>query len=106
MTLSERKAHWLHHIDSWRCSGLSQSAYCREHDLKSNQLSYWKRKLSAPNTEHHRTPDTQTSAFIPIHAGCADASGGLHLRLPNGCELSGIEAQHLPTVHQILKVLL
>ena len=106
MTLSERKAHWLHHIDNWRCSGLSQSAYCREHSLKSNQLSYWKRKLSIPDIEHQPMPGTQASAFIPIRVGCAEVSGGFHLRLPNGCQLSGIEAQHLPTVHQLLKVLL
>jgi len=46
---ASRKLFWSDHIQAWQSSGLSQSAYCREHDLCSQKLSYWKRKfLSSP----------------------------------------------------------
>ncbi|WP_420820621.1 IS66 family insertion sequence element accessory protein TnpA, partial [Serratia microhaemolytica] len=30
------------HLDNWRNSGLSQSAYCRENNLKLATFHYWK----------------------------------------------------------------
>jgi len=38
--------YWQHHVDSWLRSGLSQAAYCREHDLDYNRFRKWKERLS------------------------------------------------------------
>ncbi len=43
--------HWLNHIEGWQRSGLSQAAYCRQHDLNANsftgRLSEFRKKLNA-----------------------------------------------------------
>ena len=36
---------WEQHIRSWKESGLAQSEYCRRHNLKEHQFTYWKRKF-------------------------------------------------------------
>ncbi|WP_439097762.1 IS66 family insertion sequence element accessory protein TnpA, partial [Methylocucumis oryzae] len=30
MTLT---AHWIHHLNTWQSSGMTQAAYCRQHRL-------------------------------------------------------------------------
>lgn len=108
MSTSQLKDHWTHHIEAWQASGLSQNAYCREHGLKPNQLCYWKRKLTTAKMGAGVTSPVPSTAFVPltVNTSASQSSQSLCLRLPNGCELSGIEAQHLPTVNQLLAVLL
>ncbi len=107
MKPSPRQQHWAQHIETWRSSDLSQNAYCRERHLKPHQFSYWKRKLALLNTEHTSKPSSTTTAFIPLTmADTSATTNGLRIRLPNGCELSGIEAQHLPVLKPLLEVLL
>ena len=36
---------WEQHIRNWRESGLAQSEYCRRHNLREHQLTFWKRKF-------------------------------------------------------------
>ena len=38
--------YWQNHVDDWIRSGLSQAAYCREHDLDYNRFRKWKERLS------------------------------------------------------------
>ena len=106
MQPSQLEAVWRQHLDTWRTSGLSQNAYCREHTLKAHQFSYWKRKLAASTTDHKPITRQKSRAFIPLQVRHpSNTDNGLSLRLPNGCELSGIEAQHLPVVTQLIEVL-
>jgi hypothetical protein len=37
--------HWRAHLKAWRESGLNQTRYCAENDLKPFNFSYWKKKL-------------------------------------------------------------
>ena len=46
------------HLQAWQSSGLSQSAYCREHKLKLQTFSHW--QLSQSKTKATAEP------FIPI----------------------------------------
>jgi hypothetical protein len=32
-------AHWKNHIETWQSSGLTQAAYCRQHDLNTHAFS-------------------------------------------------------------------
>ena len=106
MTTLTREQYWQQHIDTWQSSGLSQSDYCREHSLRSNQFGYWKNKLIAFSINHEPAASEQSPAFVPLHVSHKAVTGnGLHLRLPNGCELSGIEAQHLSIVTRLIEVL-
>ncbi len=41
----ERSQFWKDHLDQWSRSGITQNAYCRANDLKSNRMTYWKTKF-------------------------------------------------------------
>lgn len=51
MDRTTRRKYWLSHIDGWRSSGLSQSAYCREQGLALGTFHYWKRQSERVNSE-------------------------------------------------------
>lgn len=40
-----RRTLWQSHMTAQRASGLTQAAYCREHQLNAKYFSLWKRKL-------------------------------------------------------------
>ena len=42
---AENRQIWEQHIRNWKESSLAQSEYCRRHNLKEHQLTYWKRKF-------------------------------------------------------------
>ena len=108
MRTTAKQQYWGQHVESWQSSGLSQNAYCQKHDLKPSQFSYWKQQLTTLNETHPPKSSTSLSAFIPlsIDNNTPLSTSGLCLRLPNGCELTGIEAEHLPTLTRLLEVLL
>jgi hypothetical protein len=35
------RADWLQHVSTWRASGLTQAAYCREHQLNATTFNGW-----------------------------------------------------------------
>jgi hypothetical protein len=43
--LEQKRRFWKTHIASWRASRVSQSEYCRRHELKFHQFVYWRRKF-------------------------------------------------------------
>ena len=36
-----KREDWLHHVIVWRASGLTQAAYCREHQLTATTFNGW-----------------------------------------------------------------
>ena len=34
------REYWSHHVEAWRCSGLSRKWYCEQHDLAYWSLRY------------------------------------------------------------------
>ncbi|WP_422133859.1 IS66 family insertion sequence element accessory protein TnpA [Endozoicomonas sp. ALD040] len=36
---------WQERIQAWQASGLSQNAWCKQHDIRVSKFGYWKRKL-------------------------------------------------------------
>ena len=36
-----KRADWVHHVSVWRTSGLTQAAYCREHQLNATTFNGW-----------------------------------------------------------------
>jgi len=95
---------WPDHIQAWQHSGLSQSAYCREHDLCPQKLSYWKRKLlfspvlaPAANVGFARIQvDTQSASDVGFE---------LSLQFPDGTRLLGIPADNLTLIKSLVDVL-
>ena len=56
----ERQQFWSEHIQNWRQSSLSRTAYCREHNLIVHRLTYWVRKSDATTVQH------KSRAFIRV----------------------------------------
>jgi hypothetical protein len=43
--LEQKRTYWKQHIESWQETGLTQTEYCRRHNLKHHQLVYWKKRF-------------------------------------------------------------
>ena len=41
----ERRQLWQTHIEAWPLTGLSQTEYCRQNNLKTTRFTYWKHKF-------------------------------------------------------------
>ena len=103
---SNKERFWRDHLQAWQSSAVNQSASCREHGLVAHQFSYWKRRLNALSAEPEAKSDAHSSAMIPLSVSNTFPASGLSLRLPNGCEVSGLQAEHLPLVKPLLEMLL
>jgi len=42
MTSEQKRIYWKNHIEGWQQSGLTQKAYCNQHDLKLSIFTYWR----------------------------------------------------------------
>ena len=51
--------HWINHIEGWQHSGLSQAAYCRQHNLNANSFTG---RLS----EFRKQKNSTSPKFIPV----------------------------------------
>ena len=107
---------WQAHVEAWRESGLTQRAYCREHELPEVQLSHWKHRLQ----KARRRRDSKTQ-LVPVRAiegsaPCTDHSdrhtprGGdsrsdLTLVLSNGWRLEIGEGFKAATLSRVLEAL-
>ena len=64
--------YWLTHIKDWQRSGLSQAAYCRQHDLKANSFSG---RLS----EFRKQEGFAPAELIPIQVKVEEESSLTHV---------------------------
>jgi len=48
--LEQKRSYWKQHIDSWQETSLTQTEYCRQHNLKHHQLVYWKKRFLKTET--------------------------------------------------------
>ena len=44
--LDLKRQYWKTRITNWQASRMSQSEYCRRHELTFHQFVYWRRKLA------------------------------------------------------------
>ncbi len=113
--LEAKRAHWRHHIQNWKTSGLTQKAYCESHHLKLHQFWYWQRQVrTTEETVKARSAQVATAAqqdsgnaFIPV---CLDSSHALatpalSLELPNGIRIHGIEHASRASLQSIVETL-
>lgn len=86
-------AHWKAHINAWQSSGLSQAAYCRQHQLTYSTFSARLCEFRAQS----KTSPLAPSVLLPIHVQpplSLEASLVLHharghrLELPAGVSAS------------------
>lgn len=46
MSDTEKRMEWETRVDAWQTSGLSAAEWCRNQDIKVNQMYYWIRKFN------------------------------------------------------------
>lgn len=104
---NSKQAYWESHLQAWRGSGKTQQAYCRDAKLKPNTFWYWKRKLTAPEVSIVPVNEAaqQQSAFVAvdIHPPQQPTLGELAITLPNGIQMTGVNAQNLPLVKLLVE---
>ncbi len=88
--------HWRHHIDAWRASGQSQSAFCKANGLNYHRFCYWRRKFPQP------PPRTARGGFAAVSRSPEPAGCGLSIALRGGLVVQGITAANLPLVSRLL----
>jgi hypothetical protein len=86
----ERRRFWKSHIEGWSLSGLSQTKYCRQNNLRSNRFTYWKRKFERENlpvefVQIHTEPVKSVQLFRQEETSLRLAVGtGFTIEIPNG----------------------
>lgn len=48
--LEQKRAFWKRHVEIWRSNGMTQTAYCDQHELKPHQFTYWKKRFVQTDT--------------------------------------------------------
>jgi len=95
---------WLDHTAQWLSSGLSQSAYCKQHDLCRKRFNYHKQRSNL--AEQKNNPSTE---FVPVQLETSTTpctpTMGLSLRLNESLCIEGITAHNLMLVQPLLAVL-
>lgn len=93
---------WREHVTQWRSSGLTQAAYCRQHDLSPHRLGYYKRKYSTSLVPVKHEPSAFVSVQIQPEPQHHDP---LTLHFTNGLRLSGIAQNNITVVKQLAELL-
>jgi transposase-like protein len=103
MDQSVQTTSWQQHIERWQESDLTQRSYCREHNLKPHQFSYWKRKLkSSPSGED--SANETASGFVRIQLEPPPQKmSQLRVQCCDGTELSGINADNVELATQLIR---
>ncbi len=97
-SIEDRTTYWRQHIDSWHHSEQSGASYCQSQGLVYHQFVYWRRKLG-----QSPIPSAVTSGgFSQVLLAPREDATGLHVRLPDGTEIHGIDTGNLAVVHQLL----
>ena len=55
--LKQKHAYWKRQIEVWQGSGMSQSDFCRKHNLKPYLFTYWKKRFVQTKTG---------TTFVPV----------------------------------------
>jgi len=94
---NDLRSFWEPHVESWKHSELSQSAYCQNHNLPIHRFGYWKRKLE---TEQALIP---INGFVQVHP--IAESPALSILLPNQIRIDGITSENLNLLKQLTGLL-
>lgn len=91
------KTEWQAHLQAWQASGLSQKAFCEQHDLNFNSFSYMCSKLIAKQK-------TEPSSFAPVKLVPGEIEEHKKLTLENKLGLKLNLPLCLPD-HELLRIL-
>ena len=92
-------AYWRQQVDQRQTSGLSQTQYCKTHQLTYHRFIYWRQKIES--VEGSQAVKTRSSGFasVTVHP---QRETDLSLSLPNGMVVRGIHADNVRVLSQLL----
>ncbi len=97
--------YWIKHIEAWKMTGLRQAQYCRDHQLKPHQFSYFKCQL----IKYEKLSSAHRSGFIqltpPIHSATKNVSPTLSLHLSEQQFIEGITSDNIHLIKPLLECL-
>lgn len=102
----ERRRFWFGHIENWRESGLSRTAYCKNNGINLSQLIYWLRKA-----EPTAAAQPKQSSFIRVNTTQEDevrtdaGRSCFRLQLRDSMFLHWQGEANPQYIHQLMKVL-
>lgn len=99
-------------IEKHQKSGLSVTAFCRDHDLKISQFHFWRQKLTGTTTRKpavkrpasNSIAPARSSAFVQLPAPVASSSPWVEVSLADG-SIVRVPASNLPALKMVLSVL-
>ena len=96
----QKNQFWQKHLSQWRSTSLSQTEYCRQHNLRADSFSYHKCKPLK------KTTATKPKGFIKIQLPSQTTTAeSLTLQFNNGSCLTGISEGYLALVKQLAVIL-
>jgi hypothetical protein len=99
----EKQCYWEDHLSQWQASRLSQSAYCRKHELSLHRFRYWKKKRRLPN--HPRVSMVEVPLSRQDAACLFGASPPLCIIFGTRCRIEIREGFDPATLETVLRLL-
>jgi hypothetical protein len=62
ITTTDKADFWRHHQRNWQGSGLSQKAYCQQHNLSYHVFKYWRVRQKDTTSVENTLP-----SVVPVH---------------------------------------
>ena len=91
---------WQQHVSQWKDSALTQTQYCKKHQLNPQRLSHHKRRLETQETAPVKTGFIALP--LPEYLPKPEL---LTLHFANGLSLSGIAPNNIDVVKQLTAAL-
>lgn len=85
MQNTETEQQMFNMLTHWQLSGISQKAYCEQHDIKYHVFHYWYKRF-----RDSQANNKQAGKFIPIqiqHPISTTKNAGIELLFPDGRRL-------------------
>ena len=99
----ERREKWRELVEKQEQSGLSQTEYCKQHNLSIPQFTYYRGLIKASS----RIPSQKLKAFTPIKINKTEpiTSADIRIVLPNGFQCfipCSVDAPHVKRLVEVL----
>jgi hypothetical protein len=95
----KKRRFWKAHIERWRHSGLMQIEYCQANGLVPHRFTYWKKRLSQPDTAVSFVP-LQVTDNLPVPV----KNTSFNLFTPNGFRIEVAAGFDPATLRQLIGV--
>jgi len=102
--LEQKRQYWKTRITNWQASRLSQTEYCRRHELVFHQFVYWRRKF-APKAATPISLIQVPTAVVARAAGLGSMPPALRVALAPDLCIEVCPGFDPPTLRQVVAAL-